>query len=857
MVKKKKIDLISEMKYYSSINKKILDTKIQLIGSYNLNKDEAKQINNYFQILWLTEYAGRERAYLSFLLNRKKFKYDKIFIKLYESVSSQNKILNKMPKLAQIIKKDNAKVLNVRHNFFKLITEKSKLIKIHMNITPQEWFNLATLRINHIKKYADKIAANIIKDMQKKYNNSYRHLIIMSIITIFTIIIIIIIFIIDINVYMKLFNYNIKTADELNILKQYKNIIDNILITSKTNIEGIITYANENFCQISGYTKEELIGHSHNIVRNPNLPTNIFKELWSVILSGKIWHGNVENRHKDGSNYYAKSIIIPIKDRNGNILEFVAIRQNITDIVNAMQKAKEAEQAKMLFLSNMSHEIRTPLNGILGFTELLLKSKNITGKEKKYLEIIDSSGKGLLTIINDILDISKIESGKMEFEKKEFNPTIAFKQIAELFRAKALEKNINYKINIDIVPPENIIGDEYRIKQVISNLINNAIKFTPENGKVELIIKKVKETKDFITLCFYVKDTGIGIPKDKQGKIFEIFSQADNSITRKFGGTGLGLNISYKIIKNMNSTLKVESEEGKGSTFYFCLDFKKSKSKNNLIISLKSLNIKIIDCLRSKEIKEYVNEIVHSAEIINKLENISYNDLIFTENESLIDKFHEYKKHFIIIGKDVPKDFNRSDILDQIIIFLDNNISLKNKKDIVHKFTAHVLIAEDNEVNQQLLSALLDEKEINYKIANDGKEAVELFKKDKFDLIFMDVSMPNMDGIEATEKIKEIEKNSNLKHTPIIMLTANVMQGDKEKFLQMADGYLSKPIDSHELLKILNQFLKIKDNKKEEKEIANNTDYDLEVKYNKTEVAKKIGLPKAVFDKILNTFLKI
>jgi signal transduction histidine kinase len=304
--------------------------------------------------------------------------------------------------------------------------------------------------------------------------------------------------------------------------------------------------------------------------------------MWKTILAGNVFRCDLlKNRHKNGSAYYVKAVITPIKDKNGNIQQFVAVRQDVTKFVEAQKRAEEAEHSKMMFLSNMSHEIRTPLNGILGFTELLLKSKNIGGKEKRYLEIIDSSGKGLLTIINDILDISKIESGHITLEEKEFNPAIAFKQIGELFKAKALEKNIDYKVNIDINPPIDVISDEYKIKQVISNLLNNAIKFTPENGKVELDVKKEKETEDSVRLCFYVKDNGIGIPKEHQDKLFEIFTEDDELIKRKTGRAGLRLKISSKILEKMGSKLKLESDEEKGNLFYFCLDLKKSNNGND------------------------------------------------------------------------------------------------------------------------------------------------------------------------------------------------------------------------------------------------------------------------------------
>jgi len=650
--------------------------------------------------------------------------------------------------------------------------------------------------------------------------------------------------------------------ENLNIeLNQYMDFIHKSSLVSKTDLDGVITFVNDKFCQTSGYIKKELLGKAHSLVRHPDTKKETFATLWETIKSGKIWKGEIKNRKKDGSAYYVKAMIAPIKDKDGEIKEYIAIRQNITKLVEAMEKAQEAEQAEMLFLSNMSHEIRTPLNGILGFTELLNRSVNIQGDERKYIETISSSGQTLLHIINDILDISKIKSGNIELEKKEFNLIKSLKETAELFKAKAKAKNINYKICIDLHLPL-VVADEHRLKQIVANLIGNAIKFTPKEGKIIFCIEQISQLENYVKLKFSVKDSGIGIAKDKQKTIFKEFSQADNSVTREFGGTGLGLAISSKFVNVMGSELKIKSELEKGSEFYFEIDLQVSNKKIQLKDSISKLNAALFWRSRYLDnIQEILSKIINNIQKENDMNNLLNYDLIIVHKDDYDDSLFLLKDKLIIIGdtgdsiSSIPEDFDSSDIFNILVEFLDKKTDVKSviTTSIENKYNAKVLIAEDNIVNQELLKALLDEIEIKYEIANDGVEAVGAFKKGKFDLIFMDVNMPNMSGVEAIEKIKEYEKQNNLKQTPTVMLTANSMQGDREKFLEIANDYLAKPIDSNELKRVLNRFLNQKNEIEEEKE---NTKLEKieQFEYNKNDIAKSMGLPVVIFDKILKSF---
>ena len=492
------------------------------------------------------------------------------------------------------------------------------------------------------------------------------------------------------------------------ILNQYKKAVDSLLIVSKTDTKGIITYVNDNFCEISGYESYELIGKPHNIVRHPDMPKEIFQEMWAMIKRGEIWRGIIKNRKKDGGEYWVDAGIMPIKNYKGEIIEYIALRTDITELVKAKEKAQEAERAKSMFLANMSHEIRTPLNAILGFTQLLEKDKELPQKAKNYLKIINSSANTLLRIINDVLDLSKLDAGDFVIERNEFNPNEVFFDIVSLFKAKVKEKNINYIIDIDTLP-KCIKSDEHRLKQVLANLIGNAIKFTPENGDIKVSIKSLEETKEKVKIKFSVKDSGIGIPKDKQREIFKAFAQADGSITRKYGGTGLGLTISSRIIRKLGGFIEVESEVGEGSEFYFVLEFDKCE----------------------KEIKE------------NKEEN--------------------------------------------------------------HIYNAKVLVAEDDIFNQELIKEVLKQFGIEADIVSNGIEAVKKVKENNYDLIFLDINMPEMSGVEAVKEIKKFSK------IPVIALTANAFKEDKENYLNSGfDDFISKPLKLEELEKIFNKYLKVK-----------------------------------------------
>ena len=397
--------------------------------------------------------------------------------------------------------------------------------------------------------------------------------------------------------------------------------------------------------------------------------------------------------------------------QNEEIITQTENLQKQKEIVEAEKhKALEASKYKSLFLANMSHEIRTPLNGIIGMVEILKESK-LLKKQKESLEIIELSGNNLLSIINDILDYSKIEANQLELENITFNLYEEIENVVRMLSLKAETKGLglSYEIHPDV--SKYITGDPLRIRQILINFCNNSIKFT-EKGFVHINITPVKNTNDNITLKFEVKDTGIGINKKNQNKLFKEFSQVDSSTSRKFGGTGLGLAISKKLSLMMDGEIGVESELNKGSTFWFT------------------------------------------------------------------GKYQISKQSSIIRNKDNKTETNR---------------------------LLNILLVEDNIINQKVATHTIKQNGHSINIANDGLEALELFKKSKYDIILMDIQMPNLNGYETTKEIRRLEKLESLTPTKIIAMTANALKGEKEKCLNIGmNGYLSKPFKKESLINILN-----------------------------------------------------
>ncbi|HEX5743708.1 MAG TPA: PAS domain S-box protein [Flavobacteriaceae bacterium] len=374
--------------------------------------------------------------------------------------------------------------------------------------------------------------------------------------------------------------YNVTTEKQLTAeLNNYKYALDQSSIVVIANKDGIITNVNDKFCDISKYTKEELLTSKMNLVNSAYHPTEFFENLWDTIQSGKVLRTEIRNKSKDGHFYWVDSTIIPFVDENNIPFQYVAIQSDITSkkefeaqLVHAKQDAENSLKIKEEFISNMSHEIRTPMNALIGFTDLLLETE-LTTEQREHLITIKNSEKLLLTLINDILDLAKLESGKIFLENVPFNIHDTLQEVVKLLNVNATEKNIELELFINSKVPQMIIGDTTRVQQIILNTVGNAIKFT-EKGEVSIYVKSIITQHKEVTITFEIKDTGIGIPKSKLDTIFDSFEQASNSTTRLYGGTGLGLSIVKKLVDTMNGEITVESEVEVGSTFKIKIPFK-------------------------------------------------------------------------------------------------------------------------------------------------------------------------------------------------------------------------------------------------------------------------------------------
>lgn len=353
----------------------------------------------------------------------------------------------------------------------------------------------------------------------------------------------------------------------------YKSAIDQSAIVAMTDKFGVINYANDFFCRISGYTRDELIGQDHRILNSGKMPPDFFKYMWTEIKAGRVWRGEVCNKAKDGRFYWVDTVVIPFMDQMGQPEKFIAIRSDITQrkiseeqLVTAKEEALNAAKIKAEFLANMSHEIRTPMNGIIGMTNLLLMEKHDEDTQNK-LTTIQRCGETLLGILNDVLDLSKLEANKSVSESIAFNINQTIRDTVLVFEAKAREKNLLLQFTSDVDSSQWVTGDQTKFKQILSNLISNAVKFTTE-GHVNIQLSKVE-----LNYIVKVIDSGIGISEDSQEKLFQSFSQADASTTRNYGGTGLGLAISKGLAELMSGRIHVESSIGQGTTFILSLPF--------------------------------------------------------------------------------------------------------------------------------------------------------------------------------------------------------------------------------------------------------------------------------------------
>ncbi len=540
--------------------------------------------------------------------------------------------------------------------------------------------------------------------------------------------------------------------------------------------------------------------------------------------------------------------IIDLHTADGTAQAYNLLEKIIDQTREDKISAQEASEAKSMFLANMSHEIRTPLNGIVGFTELL-KDTGLGEEQTEFVEIIEKSSENLLEIINNILDLSKIESNKLEIEDIVFNPIEEFESAVEVYAVRASEKHIDLGCFIDPALEHPIKGDPTRIKEVIINLLSNAVKFTSSSGSININIRKLDSEQDRVSrVRFEVQDSGIGVTSEQKAKIFDAFSQADTSITRKYGGTGLGLTISSRFIELMGGQLDLHSEPGEGTTFFFTLDFEEVETLNESSRdSFSNLNAIVLESEHKTKRQEiYLREYLDFygvsyttfkdiAELKILQRQVNY-DLVFVDydyaHESQLVDYGKLPQSLILLTKSyymkkidslninifktIYEPLNISKVRQALDNYNAENFNAKKAKKInrkkfnkdTSKFKANVLVAEDNIINQKLIKRTLEDLGLNITLANNGLEAFQKRKDGNFDLIFMDIQMPFLDGVEATIEILEYEEDFNQPHVPILALTANALKGDRERFLEAGlDEYTTKPLVRSEIVSLLNHFL--------------------------------------------------
>ncbi len=658
-------------------------------------------------------------------------------------------------------------------------------------------------------------------------------------------------------------------------------------IIAVMNRDGVMARVNPYAEKFTGYSKEEIASKPYFWVRF--LPKDIHDKVINGVFENAkngIIVKSFQNSwtSKDGVEKIFEWSNAIVNDKNGKMEFLTTIGIDVTELKIAKDEAQKANIAKSQFLANMSHEIRTPMNAIIGLSGLLV-DEDLNEKERDYVQKIHLSAKMLLGIINDILDYSKIEAKKLELEHKSFELEMILSQLKVIFTQKSLEKNLELYLYMKKDVPTIIFGDELRLTQVLTNLLSNAIKFT-HNGNVILKIElKDKINNQKAIISFKIIDSGIGITKEQIVKLFQPFSQADSSTTRKYGGTGLGLAISQRIVEAMGSKIEVKSQKDVGSTFSFDLEvdvnnwereYIKIDNKKHykvLIVDDQEISIEILrDMIEGFECEVY--EACCVKEAIDVILEADKNNLVFDFlimdwnmpeidgksgikeiNKMVEDGILKSKISSILMVSAYSKDeIDLSDI--EIDSFLSKPVTSSTlfdalssaKNGIVKKITqkskqnlpdlseVRILLVEDNEINQEVASMMLNQVGINPTLANNGKEAVEVFlaKPNNFDLILMDLQMPIMSGYEATKLIRA--ENTNI---PIIALTAAAMVEDKEKVLNAGmNEHLSKPIDKDELYQTI------------EKYCAN------KIKTLDMNFVKNIVSDEATLNRLLNKFLK-
>ncbi len=639
-----------------------------------------------------------------------------------------------------------------------------------------------------------------------------------------------------------------KAEDEIRRQKRYfETLVENSPIAIVTlDHQHRITGCNPAFESLFGYSRSEIERQNIDKLIVPEEDLEYAKSLSaSVVSRGKV-HLLAKRKRKDGNLVDVEIFGVPVVV-DGQPIGVLGIYHDISELLEARRQAEAAAQAKAEFLANMSHEIRTPLNAIIGMTSLLLDTR-LDAEQKNFVETIRTSGDSLLTIINDILDFSKIEAGKMVMEKQPFYLSDCIESAMDLLAPKASEKGLDLSYLIQDDTPNRLLGDVTRLRQVLVNLLSNAVKFTEKGGVfITVEAEKINDSNDY-RIHFSVRDTGIGIPAERVSSLFQPFTQVDASTSRRFGGTGLGLSISKRLVEMMDGEIWVESELGKGSTFHFTIRAQATPAthllphqiqtdelteRKILIVDDNPMNRMIISRQTARwKMKPYsVASGAEALELIRKGEgfDIALIDMQMPEMDG-VAVASEIRK--LPEGKDLPmvlftslgykpesatedlfstvlyKPLKPNQLFETILSVLNNKPHQQPRKHtapiIDHTFAQrcpmHILLAEDNLVNQKVAIGILQRMGYHVDVAANGLEVLEALRRQHYDVVLLDVQMPEMDGEEAA---REIHRRYPPEERPILIaMTANALEGDRERYLAVGmDDYIPKPIRVEDLMR--------------------------------------------------------
>ncbi len=649
---------------------------------------------------------------------------------------------------------------------------------------------------------------------------------------------------------------------EMRFRSLIENSADGIALLKR---DGGVLYTGPSTARLLGYSDTEFLGRNAFELVHPDHQEAV-RSLFGQILAqpGKVLGDQSLWKHKDGSwrwlDLQARNLI-----EEASIGVVVINYRDITErkraereILHGKEAAEAASRAKSEFLANMSHEIRTPMNGILGMTGLVLDTE-LTTEQREYLGMVKSSADFLLTVINDILDFSKIEAGKLDLESIEFNLRDSLGQTMKALAVRAFEKGLELNYEVEPEVPLRLVGDPSRFRQVLINLAGNALKFT-EQGEVAVKVGVMSSEGNNLQLHCAVRDTGIGISAEKQAEIFEAFTQGDSSMTRRYGGTGLGLTISRRLVDLMGGRIWVESEIGKGSTFHFTAGFATapvvSPTKPMDLVDLAGVRVLVVDenATHRRILEERLKGwgmvpslAVGGKDAISLLEEALEKGnpfrLIFTDTNmrgldgfTLVERIRQDPRlagltvvmlsslgrlgdaarcRQLNVMAYLTKPVGESELFDTIQRALCQGSRKSEETPLTTRHSLreerlglYILLVEDNTVNQFLASRLLEKRGHHVVVAGNGKEALEALEIHHIELVLMDVQMPEMDGFEATVAIREKER-LNGGHLPIVAMTAHTMKGDQERCLEAGmDGYVMKPVQTKELFTAIEEAMR-------------------------------------------------